>query len=48
VTSLNRLLQKQGKNDEARRMLAETYGWFTDGFETADLRDAKALLDTLS
>jgi hypothetical protein len=42
--SLSRLLQKQGKNDEARRMLAETYGWFTEGFDTADLKEANALL----
>ena len=32
---------------EARRLLAETYGWFTEGFDTADLQDAKALLETL-
>jgi predicted ATPase len=48
VTSLCRLLQKQGKKDEARRMLAEIYGWFTEGFDTADLREAKALLEELS
>ena len=48
VTSLSRLLQRQGKNDEARRMLAEIYGWFTEGFDTADLKDAKALLEELS
>ena len=48
VTSLSRLLQKQGKKYDARRMLAEIYGWFTEGFDTADLRDAKALLDELS
>jgi predicted ATPase/DNA-binding IscR family transcriptional regulator len=48
VTSLSRLLQKQGKKDEARRMLAEIYGWFTEGFDTADLREAKALLEELS
>jgi predicted ATPase len=48
VTSLSRLLQKQGKKDEARRMLAEIYGWFTEGFDTADLKDAKALLEELS
>src|SRR5262245_14438295 len=48
VTSLSRLLQKQGKKDEARRMLAEIYGWFTEGFDTADLKDAKTLLDELS
>jgi predicted ATPase len=48
VTSLSRLLQKQGKKEEARRMLAEIYGWFTEGFGTADLKDAKALLEELS
>ena len=47
VTSLGRLLQKQGKKDEARRMLAEIYGWFTEGFDTADLKDAKTLLEEL-
>jgi predicted ATPase len=48
VTSLSRLLQKQGKKEEARQMLAEIYGWFTEGFDTADLKDAKALLEELS
>ncbi len=48
TTSLARLLQRQGKADEARGMLAEIYGWFTEGFEFADLKDAKALLDELS
>jgi len=47
TTSLARLLAKQGKRDEARTMLADTYGWFTEGFDTADLKDAKALLDEL-
>ena len=46
--SLGRLWQKQGKRDEARRMLADIYGWFTEGFETADLKEAKALLEALS
>jgi len=41
------LWQKQGKKAEARQMLAEIYGWFTEGFDTADLKDAKALLDEL-
>jgi len=36
-----------GKRDEARTMLAEIYGWFTEGFDTADLKDAKALLEEL-
>jgi predicted ATPase len=46
-TSLARLLQKQGKSEEARAMLAEVYNWFTEGFEFPDLKDAKALLDEL-
>jgi predicted ATPase len=46
--SLARLLAKQGRRDEARTMLAEIYGWFTEGFDTADLKDAKALLAELS
>jgi predicted ATPase len=41
------LLAKRGKREEARAMLAEIYGWFTEGFDTADLKDAKALLDEL-
>jgi predicted ATPase len=48
TTSLARLLAKRGRRDEARAMLAEIYGWFTEGFDTADLKDAKALLDELS
>jgi predicted ATPase len=47
TTSLARLLAKQGRRDEARAMLAEIYGWFTEGFDTADLKDAKALLEDL-
>jgi hypothetical protein len=46
--SLARLFDSQGKREEARTMLAEIYGWFTEGFDTADLKDAKALLDELS
>ena len=46
--SLAGLLANQGRRDEARAMLAEIYGWFTEGFDTADLKDAKALLDELS
>ncbi|MGO9268151.1 MAG: AAA family ATPase [Candidatus Binataceae bacterium] len=45
--SLARLLVPQGRRDEARTMLAEIYNWFTEGFDTADLEDAKALLDEL-
>ena len=37
-----------GRRDEARAMLSEIYGWFTEGFDTADLKDAKALLNKLS
>jgi predicted ATPase len=48
TTSLARLLDKQGRQDEARLMLGESYGWFTEGFDTADLKVAKALLDALS
>jgi predicted ATPase len=48
VMSLGRLLQKQGKRDVARQMLAEIYGWFSEGFDTADLKEAKALLDELA
>ena len=46
--SLARLLNGQGKRDEARAMLAEIYGWFTEGLDTPDLKDAKALLDELA
>jgi hypothetical protein len=47
TTSLARLLDKRGRRDEARTMLADIYNWFTEGFDTADLKDAKALLDEL-
>jgi hypothetical protein len=46
--SLSRLWQQQGKREEARQMLAEIYGWFTEGFDTKDLQEAKALLESLS
>jgi tetratricopeptide (TPR) repeat protein len=46
--SLSRLRQHQGRLDEARTALAEIYNWFTEGFDTADLKDAKALLDELA
>jgi predicted ATPase len=46
--SLSRLWQQQGKKDEAWQMLAESYGWFTEGFDTKDLQEAKALLDGLA
>jgi predicted ATPase len=48
VMSLSRLRQQQGKKEEARQMLAEIYGWFTEGFDTTDLQDAKALLKALA
>jgi adenylate cyclase len=48
TTSLARLVAKQGRRDEARAMLGEIYGWFTEGFDTADLKDAKGLFDELS
>jgi predicted ATPase len=47
TTSLAHLLASQGRRDEARSTLAEIYNWFTEGFDTADLKDAKALLDEL-
>ena len=48
ATSLARLWQSQAKQAEAHQLLAEIYGWFTEGFETADLQEAKALLDSLA
>jgi predicted ATPase len=42
-----RLWRDQGKRDEARDLLAPVYGWFTEGFDTLDLKEAKALLDAL-
>jgi predicted ATPase len=47
VVSLSRLWQRQGKGEEARKMLEEIYSWFTEGFDTADLREAKALLQEM-
>jgi predicted ATPase len=47
VTGLSGLLARQGKRDEARRLLSDAYGRFTEGFDTADLRQAKTLLDEL-
>jgi predicted ATPase len=46
--SLSRLWQQQGKRAEAHALLAPVYGWFTEGFDTADLQEAKALLDALA
>jgi predicted ATPase len=48
VMSLSHLLRDQGQANEARQMLAEAYGWFTEGFDTADLREAKGLLEMVS
>src|SRR5262245_16029932 len=48
VMSLGRLYQRQGRRVEARSLLAETYGWFTEGFDTPDLREAQALLGELA
>ena len=48
ATSLARLWQQQGKHQEAHDLLAPVYHWFTEGFDTADLKDAKALLDELA
>ncbi len=45
--SLARLLDKQGRRNEARTILSEIYGWFTEGFDTPDLKEAKALLEQL-
>jgi predicted ATPase len=45
--SLARLWQQQGKRREAHHLLSETFGWFTEGFDTKDLQEAKALLDEL-
>ena len=47
ATSLARLWQQQGKRNEARQLLGDVYYWFTEGFDTADLQDAKALLEGL-
>jgi predicted ATPase len=48
TTSLARMLRDTARRDEARAMLAEIYNWFTEGFDTSDLKEAKALLDELS
>jgi adenylate cyclase len=48
TTSLARLLAQHGRRDEARAMLAEIYNWFTEGFDTRDLKEAKALLNELT
>jgi DNA-binding SARP family transcriptional activator/predicted ATPase len=48
ATSLGRLWQEHGKKDQARELLQETFGWFTEGFDTVDLKEARALLDALA
>jgi predicted ATPase len=48
ATSLARLWREQGRRTEARDLLAPLYGWFTEGFATPDLKEAKALLDRLA
>jgi predicted ATPase len=48
VISLARLRTEQRRRGEARQMLKPVHGWFTEGFDTADLKDAKALLDELA
>ncbi len=47
ATSLARLWQQQGKEGEAQSLLSDIYNWFTEGFDTKDLQDAKALLEEL-
>ena len=48
VMSLSRLWQQQGKRDAACELLAPIYHWFTEGFDTADLREARALIEALA
>ena len=48
VTSLSRLWKQHGKDAEARTMLTDIYNWFTEGFDTADLKEARTLLDELT
>ena len=48
VMSMARLLRVQGRRDEAPRVFAPVYGWFTEGFDTLDLKEAKILLDALA
>ena len=48
ATSLARLWQQQGKKTKAHRMLAEIHNWFTEGFDTKDLKEAEALIEELS
>jgi predicted ATPase len=48
VLSVSPLWQSHGKKNEAHKLLAEIYGWFTEGFDTKDLQDAKALMEELA
>jgi predicted ATPase len=48
TTSIAHLWHSRGKPQQARKLLASVYGWFTEGFDTRDLKEAKALLDELS
>jgi predicted ATPase len=48
AVSLGRLLKKQGKESEARKLLEEVYSWFTEGFDTPDLKEAKSFIEELS
>jgi predicted ATPase len=48
ATSMARLWRDQGKREEARELLAPVYGWFTEGFDTLDLKEAKVLLGELA
>ena len=48
MARLARLWRDQGKRDEARDLLAQVYGWFTEGFDTLDLKEARVLLDELA
>ncbi len=48
ATSLARLWQQQGKRTEAHKLLSDVYNWFTEGFDTKDLQEAKALIEELS
>ena len=48
ATSLSRLWRQQGQRDDALELLPPIYGWFTEGFDAADLREAEALLEALS
>ena len=48
ATSLARLWRSQGKSQQARELLAPVYGWFTEGYDTRDLKEAKALLEELA